>query len=134
MVLGFINSCHSREPEPLLVGSWAWDKSVGGFTGNTVVSGTDRRIDTFTNRGKYESKSDGVLQMTADYAFKPSGFNSPDAFPYKLLLTNINIYQPGKSVVRLDSLNYIVSTINQQHLTYFDADWSDGYSHFFQRR
>lgn len=134
LILGFINSCRSPEPESVLVGSWAWEKSVGGFTGADVISGTDRRIDTFTNRGTYESKLDGALRMTADYTFKPSGFSGPGAFPYTLLLTNITVYQPGKSVARLDSLSYIVSTINQQQLSYFDAGWSDGYSHLFQRR
>ncbi|WP_348810692.1 hypothetical protein [Flavobacterium maritimum] len=102
-----------------IIGSWTWQKSVGGIAGSTETpesTGIQKKI-VFTGEGKVMVYSNNVEITNTTYEIKKG--------------TSI-FDEKERSLIVFDGMTYVVQFIDAHNLTIAD-NFADGYSSDYKR-
>lgn len=102
-----------------VIGTWTWQKSVGGIAGSTETpesTGIQKKI-VFTNEGKVMVYNNNVEITNTTYEIKKG--------------TSI-FDEKERSLIVFDGMTYVVQFIDAHNLTIAD-NFADGYSSDYKR-
>ncbi len=127
------------DPDQLIIGSWIWEETRGGWNGiNVSTPGSNEVITTFFRSGSYDKRTNGVLSEkgkfkleTKTYTDRRGQTQTSESFS---LLNRILYEADGKTVrFTISESIYTPLEVSPTQLVYADII-SEGDTHRYRRK
>ena len=132
LMSGFLTGCSQKETQPLLIGSWLWEGSSGGFGGAIIKPKPNERVVLeFSDNGQFSLRKNdtlvlgGTFQLTKERSIY-SGKEAP-----KIEVSDVKNSGQVKSLPPV-SIRGVITTLSISQLSIGDNAY-DGYGSSFVR-